>query len=404
MKIVLNNIIKEFSNNLTGQMISLFKILTSRNLLHNDQKNCIRAVNDVSLTINEGECVGFIGKNGAGKTTLLQMIAGLAETSSGSMEIDGNVTCIMTLGVGLKEELSGRKNIYIDAEINGISKKETEKKLDDIVNFADIGEHIDMPVKTYSSGMKARLSFSMLIHLEPEILIIDEALSVGDYKFSTKSSQKMKEISKKGKILIIVSHNLEAIKTMCTRCIWLNKGRIVMDGNPEDVTAAYRKFIKEEDEKIFLRNYSKRISGSSEMEGMEITSIRLLNGKEKTHLFHIGDNLVFEMEFTKEKSSEKELSPYLIIERTDGIRIAETQLNTDNSEINISNGTFRVITDLGNIIWGKGNYIVIAEIRDSANCPKAFNIDYFRVDNNIDSIANPIFFPETQWSAEEIAL
>lgn len=235
----------------------------------------VAALDSVSLQIDEGQRVGIIGKNGAGKSTLLHIIAGLTAQSSGSVDVVGKVTSIMTLGVGLREELSGRENIYIDGEIQGKSRSEVDLVIDQIIDFSELGEFIDYPVKTYSTGMKARLGFSMISCLDPEILIIDEALSVGDAAFSAKASAKIREICAKGKIVIIVSHGMGAIRDICDRCLWIDNGRILMDGTPDVVTAAYIDSVRGEDEISELREFSSKIDASLSRPGYEISEISL---------------------------------------------------------------------------------------------------------------------------------
>ena len=184
-----------------------------------------KAIDNVSLKIEKGERVGIIGTNGAGKTTMLSIIAGLLEKTSGEIDVEGHVDCIMSLGTSIREDATGRMNIYIDGEVNGKSKEEIDEIIDEIINFSELGTAIDQPVRTYSTGMKSRLAFSMIIYLKPEILIIDEALSAGDTQFGIKASKMMKKICSQGKILILVSHSMNAIKDMCDRCIWMDHGK-----------------------------------------------------------------------------------------------------------------------------------------------------------------------------------
>lgn len=237
------------------------------------------AVAEVSLTIKHGDRLGIVGSNGAGKSTLLHMIAGLSSPSSGTMEITGKVTSVMTLGVGLRDDLSGRENIFIDGEIQGKARYEVEQVIDQIIDFADLGEFIDYPVRTYSSGMKARLAFSMISHIDPEILIIDEALSVGDASFSAKATARIMEICAKGKIVIIVSHGMESIKSICNRCLWMENGRVIMDGSPEKVTKAYIDSVRAADEMQLMEKFRKFIGIRSMKAGWMVTQVALFNGE-----------------------------------------------------------------------------------------------------------------------------
>lgn len=228
------------------------------------------AVDHVDLHITQGERVGIIGRNGAGKSTLLHMIAGLSNPTSGSVEVNGKVTAIMTLGLGLREHASGRDNIYIDGEIQGKSRAEIDAVIDQIVAFAELGEFIDLPVRTYSTGMKSRLAFAMISCIEPEILIIDEALSAGDAQFGKKATAKIREICNTGKIVIIVSHSMKAISDMCDRCIWIDGGKIVMDGPSKTVTKAYLDAVRGEDEARLLERFKREMQDFSAGPGWRV--------------------------------------------------------------------------------------------------------------------------------------
>lgn len=237
------------------------------------------AVAGVNLTIQHGERLGIVGRNGAGKSTLLHMIAGLSSPTSGSIEINGKVTSVMTLGIGLRDDLSGRENIYVDGEIQGRARHEVEQVIDEIIAFADLGEFIDYPVRTYSTGMKARLAFSMISHIDPEILIIDEALSVGDANFSAKATARIKEICARGKIVIIVSHGMQAIKDICNRCLWMESGRVILDGTPEVVTKAYIDSVRADDEAQLMEKFRKFIGARSLKGGWEVNQVAIFNGE-----------------------------------------------------------------------------------------------------------------------------
>ncbi|WP_431098447.1 ABC transporter ATP-binding protein [Polaromonas aquatica] len=238
------------------------------------------AVDNLSLTIRQGERLGIVGRNGAGKSTLLHLVAGLSTPSSGRITSTGKITSILTLGVGLREDLTGRENIYIDAEIQGKAKSAVDLAINEIIEFADLGEFIDYPIRTYSTGMKARLAFSMIAHVDPEILIIDEALSVGDAAFSVKATQRIRDICARGKIVIIVSHSMQAIESICNRCIWMDAGRVVMDGHPGDVTRAYIDAVKAEDEAQLVAKFRSLIGTRSHRDGWLIRSVTCHVGDE----------------------------------------------------------------------------------------------------------------------------
>lgn len=202
------------------------------------------ALRNVSFEIRDGECVGVIGLNGAGKSTLSNIISGQISQTTGKVEINGDVS-IIAANAGMQKNLSGRENIRLKALMMGMTNKEIDEKMDEIINFSELGPFIDQPVKTYSSGMKAKLGFSIMVHQNPDIMIVDEALSVGDKTFVDKSRSKMFEFRDEGKTILLVSHDMKTIKEWCDRVIWLNYGEVKAYGTPEDIIPEYNKFSKE---------------------------------------------------------------------------------------------------------------------------------------------------------------
>lgn len=199
---------------------------------------------DFNLVIHRGESVGFIGRNGAGKSTLLKLITGVLSANSGSIETRGKVAALLELGAGFNMEYTGRQNIYLNGKMMGYSKAQMNERVDSIIEFADIGDFIDQPVKTYSSGMFARLAFAVSINVSPDILIVDEVLSVGDTRFQMKCIDKMKELKESGTTILFVSHTLEQIKRFCTRAVWMRDGHIEMDGEASEVIDLYDSYMR----------------------------------------------------------------------------------------------------------------------------------------------------------------
>lgn len=199
------------------------------------------ALKDVSFDIKKGEVVGLIGSNGAGKSTLLKVVSGVMKPTKGKVTTDGVISPMIELGAGFDMELTARENIYLNGAILGYSKKFLEEKFDEIVEFSELREFLDVPVKNFSSGMTAKLAFSIATVVDPEILIVDEILSVGDLKFQEKSKKKMESMISGGTTVLYVSHSLDAIKDICTKVIWLEHGKIVMIGDTKEVCDAYYK-------------------------------------------------------------------------------------------------------------------------------------------------------------------
>ncbi|SMG01314.1 ABC transporter ATP-binding protein [Burkholderia singularis] len=205
------------------------------------------ALNGVSFSIKRGETVGIIGRNGSGKSTLLQIIAGTLTPSDGSVSVFGRISALLELGAGFNPEFSGRENVMLSARIMGISSSEIEKRFDDIEQFADIGEFIDQPVKTYSSGMYVRLAFSVAIHVSPDILVVDEALAVGDTAFQTKCLTRIRELQRGGTTILLVTHSTNTLVEYCDRAIYLKRGKLIEDGTCRDVVKRYANDLVEEE-------------------------------------------------------------------------------------------------------------------------------------------------------------
>lgn len=201
------------------------------------------ALRDVSFAVERGASIGLIGTNGAGKSTTLKLISRIIQPSAGSVQVNGRVTALLELGAGFHPELSGRDNIYLNGAVMGLTSKQVNVKLDEIVAFAELDEFIDVPVKDYSSGMYARLGFSVAIHLDPEILLIDEVLSVGDQAFQQKCNERMARMRKSGITILFVSHSLESILRTCTKAIWLDHGQVKVQGDAQRVADAYYKHV-----------------------------------------------------------------------------------------------------------------------------------------------------------------
>ncbi len=217
-----------------------------KNLFHNkiEQQDYFHAIKNISFDVYKGEILGVIGKNGSGKSTLLNAIVGIFKPDDGTIDLKGNSISLMSIGVGFNEQLTGRENIILSGMLLGFSEKEILSKIDDIIDFAEVGEHIDMPVGTYSSGMYSKLAFSITANLETDILLIDEVLSVGDEKFRKKSLSKMKNlISDKNRTVIIVSHDLGTLQEICNRILWIHDGELQQLGTTEHVLDEYRKFM-----------------------------------------------------------------------------------------------------------------------------------------------------------------
>ena len=240
-KIIVENVTKNFNvyydkaNTVKERLLFLF----SRN-----KKEKRVVLKDINLKIKEGECVALIGTNGSGKSTLLKLMTKIIYPNEGKIEIDGKLTSLLELGAGFHPDFSGRENIYFNASIFGLTRKEIDNRLNEIIEFSELGTYIDNPVRTYSSGMFMRLAFSVAINVDADILLIDEILSVGDEHFQNKCFKKMKELKKQGKTMVFVTHSMQSVKNLCDRAIWLKEGKIMKDGKTNEVVDEYVKATK----------------------------------------------------------------------------------------------------------------------------------------------------------------
>ena len=216
-----------------------------RDLRHRERNvHTVEALKNVSFEIPHGTVLGVIGRNGAGKSSLLRTLTGIMPPTAGRIEVHGRISTLLALGVAFNTELSGTENILLAGLASGMTRDEVAEKRKEIIDFAEIGEFIDLPTKTYSSGMSQRLAFSVAVHMNPDILLIDEALSAGDARFKAKAQEKMHELMKSARTLVLVSHGLNSILDLCNDAIWLDKGEIKMHSDPKSVVDAYSEFVK----------------------------------------------------------------------------------------------------------------------------------------------------------------
>lgn len=283
------------------------------------------ALNNVNFEIKKGESVGIIGKNGAGKSTLLKIITGVLTPSNGQVNVNGRISSLLELGAGFNPEYTGLENIYLQGTLIGFTHEEMESKINEILAFADIGEFIHQHVKMYSSGMFARLAFAVAISVDPEILIVDEALSVGDSAFQRKCFSRMEEIRKKGTTIVFVSHSEGQIVELCSRAIFVHAGQIVLDGNPKIVTGLYSKMMN---------------TNEVDIEAIHNEFIKLIETKESNQNDNKQENQQVEIDNKEddfeEYFDENIVSQSLISYGSDGATINNVRLLTlDNKNVNV---------------------------------------------------------------------
>ncbi|MFH0731643.1 MAG: ABC transporter ATP-binding protein [Candidatus Omnitrophota bacterium] len=375
-------------NSLRDAIPNFFSNFKNKNGINGNLKNNkdFWALRDVNFEVKRNEVLGVIGPNGAGKSTILKLLSKIMEPTKGKIEIRGRLSALIEVGAGFHDDLTGKENIYLNGTILGMRKKEIDTKFEEIVEFSGIREFIDTPVKRYSSGMHARLGFSVAAHMDPDVLIVDEVLAVGDMAFQAKCAQKMRELLNTGATIVLVSHNLSLIQNMCKRVILLDKGETVKEGSPDGVIPYYQNIVYRKSEEELKRKF---ISTSYEVKPNAETLVKILNvslfdgqynSKEN---FQIGESISLEIEYESKGKIENPIFSLDII-RADGVLCCSSN-TADNgfSMPNIQNkGKVRV--ELGKISLAPGVYIAKTGIWD-----KDLIHPYASSDKAIFKIQNP---------------
>lgn len=368
------------------------------------------ALRDIGFEIKQGELVGLIGANGAGKTTLLKLLSGLIKPDEGEITIRGKIQALIALGAGFNPILTARENIYINGAVLGFSKKEMDKLIDEIMDFAEIDEFIDMPVQSYSSGMQVRLGFAVAVNLKPDILIVDEVLAVGDASFRRKARQKMMELLHSGISVLFVSHNMAMISSMTSRCIYLDKGQMKSIGPSDQVTAQY------------LSDSLKRAQAAQKQQEKEdplmtsayltvpeafiLKNVRICSTDDReTTEFNTYDNIKFALEMEFPKKMENVLLAANIRDQMDDVVISSSklQLNTQPCE-----GTLTATCEVRENKLREGNYNIGFYVSDfdggslyKSHCVGSFTIlADMEIMQKSDSILGFVVM-ETTWEVYE---
>ncbi len=312
--------------------------LTKRFKLGPPDSSGFLALDGLSFSTNPGEVVGIIGHNGAGKSTLLKILSRILRPTSGRVELRGRVGSLLEIGTGFHPELTGRENVFLSASILGMRHGEIVKKLDEIVAFADIGPHLDQPVKHYSSGMYMRLAFAVAAHVEPEILLLDEVLAVGDINFQKKCMERIAQVGTNGQTVLFVSHNIQAILRLCSRALLIERGRLVEDGTARDVTAVYLRMREPASERRFPNPLHAPGSHVTKLRGVRVRS-RL---GETLKMIDIGVEFGIEMEFDV-LTKDLVLFPALVVNNAQGELFWSTDASTGYHARPRALGSYRVV-------------------------------------------------------------
>ena len=369
--------------------------LKDRLVFHNNKKYEKRVVlKDISFTVKKGEAIGLIGHNGCGKSTTLKLLTRIMYPDSGTITMNGRVSSLIELGAGFHPDMSGRENIYINASIFGLTRKEIDARLDDIIAFSELEEFIDNPVRTYSSGMYMRLAFSVAINVDADILLIDEILAVGDVNFQAKCFNRLREIKAQGTTIVIVSHSLGQVEQICDRSIWIHDGRIRAEGKPRDIHPEYLDYMGVKRQEVIEREKERREDSAKKIETgkqekndtkqeeikrwgngfARIQNVQLQNEKgEQQSVFKTGESICIKMVYQVNQIVEDAVFGIGIF-RSDGLQCYGTNTRIDKmQEFSLKeSGTLSVRLENVNLI--SGEYLLDIAIESGLGIP----VDYYK--------------------------
>tara|TARA_B100000959_G_scaffold249471_1_gene277139 strand:- start:47760 stop:49049 length:1290 start_codon:yes stop_codon:yes gene_type:complete len=412
--ITLNRINKSFrrvtlKSNYTTIKSSLLGLLSSRNKSSDDGDNRFNALTNISFVIPEGEMLGIIGRNGSGKSTLLKIMAGIYKPDKGSMDVVGRVSALIELGAGFHPDFSGRENVFINASILGMSRKQILEKFDEIVSFAELEKFIDNPVRTYSSGMFMRLGFSVAIHSSPDILLVDEVLAVGDESFSHKCKDRINAFKKAGKTIVFVTHSMSDVERLCDRVVWLESGSIKDVGSPRKVIDSYFLDVAEEENKLKINiersenkpgKDSKAESGQVKRWGskeVEITNVVLKGSTgEERLVFQTGDSISITMEYVANLRVEEPVFGVAVYKQ-DGSFCYGTNTDIEKLDLNYIEGHGSVTMNIERLDLVEDSYTisVATHARDGHPWDYHDQLYEFSIRSNIKDVG--VFRPPHYW-------
>ena len=385
------------------------------------------AVSDVSLRIPQGSAFGVIGRNGSGKSTLLKLITGITKPTSGEVFVNGRISALIELGAGFHPEISGRENVFINGVMLGLSKQEISERFDEIVEFAELEAFIDAPVKTYSSGMYMRLGFAVAVHVDPDILIVDEVLAVGDEGFSLKCLDKFAEFKRRGKTILLVTHGLETVQQFCDEAVWLDGGKVCGHGDPRRVVHMYLSDIATDEEALLSAEDKKKLKATvaeensdgpattetSTQEGppadmfrasegrwgsgdVRIAEVSLENQTGRTHLFQSGDKMTVRMRVTTEQSVDDFVFGVSIF-NAEGVCCYGTNTNLEKLTPVSMTGDGEVKLDIEALDLVEGTYKLDLAVHSREGKPYDYHrlLHTFRVKSQIKDVG--IYRPRHEW-------
>jgi ABC-type polysaccharide/polyol phosphate transport system ATPase subunit len=369
------------------------------------------ALDGVSFEVPRGTTFGVIGENGSGKSTLLKLLAGITKPTRGALRVDGRISALIELGAGFHPEISGRENVAINGIMLGLSRRQVEERFDEIVDFAELREFIDAPVKTYSSGMYMRLGFSVAIHVDPDVLLIDEVLAVGDEAFTRKCLDKIGEFRRRGKTILLVTHSLGLVEKMCDEAMWLRHGRKADVGDPKRVVDAYLTYVAGGEEALLARGEAAAAPASAEekaaegyREGrwgsrdVEITGVRLVDDRgAERHVFASGESVVVRLDV----EAREEVEDFVFgvgIFTADGVSVYGTNTHLEDFVPRRAIGRGEVSLELSDLRLVEGTYLLDVAVHRRDGTPYDYHRGRhsFRVKSRVKDVG--VYRPPHRWS------
>jgi ABC-type polysaccharide/polyol phosphate transport system ATPase subunit len=402
-----------------NQFKTLKSAIVSGSLLDNlTPDQTFTALDGVSFEVKKGSTFGVIGENGSGKSTLLKLLAGITKPTRGSLSVEGRVSALIELGAGFHPEISGRENVAINGIMLGLSRREVADRFDDIVAFAELERFIDAPVKTYSSGMYARLGFAVAIHVDPDVLLIDEVLAVGDEAFTRKCLDKIGEFRRRGKTILIVTHSLGLVEKMCDDALWLRGGRVADHGDPKRVIDAYLTYVAGGEEVLLAGTQGQHAATTGPApeapgdetarhgyrEGrwggreIEITGVRLLDdrGRER-HVYVPGETLTVALSFRAEKPLEDFVFGFGLF-TADGVNVYGTNTHIEEFKAKRIQGEGSLSLALSDLALVEGTYLIDVAVHKKDGTPYDYlrGFHSFRVKSRVKDVG--VHRPRHAWS------
>jgi len=413
--IELSNVSKIYARYSGHQFATLKSALLKRSLLRDLRPNeAFTALKDVSFTVAKGSTVGVIGRNGSGKSTALKLVAGITKPTAGTVKVNGKISALIELGAGFHPEISGRENVFINGIMLGLSKREVEERFDDIVDFAELREFIDAPVKTYSSGMYMRLGFAVAIHVDPDVLLVDEVLAVGDESFTHKCLDKFSEFRRRGKTVLIVTHSLGLVERLCDEAIWLDGGEKQAEGDPKRVIGAYLTAVEQTEQQQMAATTAKSVQtakppapagdmfqategrwGSREV---EIVAVQLMGQDgQPSFAFHTGDAVSIKFN-VKTTTATEDFVFGVSVFNADGVCCFGTNTDIEAMTSERLDGDGQVVFAIDHLDLVEGTYKLDVAVHRRDGAPYDYHrlLYTFRVQSRTHEVG--IFRPAHRWT------